>query len=377
MVAPKYKNIEVIQMASKLLNRPTLKEIAAHSGVSMATVDRVLSSRAKVSPHTRERVMKSIEALTGGVVVAGSKSAAKTGRIKPLVFALVMEGGSAFLRTVERKVDSVRQRYLGLGVQIVTYSPENYSVESYKQLLQTAAKKHDGLIVVSRENTEVSATINAIVSGGTPVVCLTTDLSDTLRLGYSGMNNTGAGRVAARLMGKFTGGKVGDVILIVSAPYHCQYERELGFRRILRENFPKLRIRESIDNHDLDSDSYGSLMKLFKAGVKPLGIYNVTGGTAGVVRALDEMGWTNDCFYIAHELDDVSHPLLAEGKINVVMDQDFRSEIILAVNGLMYHCGALARPPVFTEASPIVTTRENMGGLLEIDIPSSEELISS
>lgn len=362
-------------MASKILNRPTLKEIAAHSGVSMATVDRVLSNRAKVSPHTRERVMSSIETLTGGAVSASGQSA--SAKAKQLSFGLVMEGGSVFIRSVERKVESVRQRYQGLGIKVTTYSPQAYSVSKFKTLLRTAAAKHDGLIVVSRENTEISAAINAIVSTGTPVVCLTTDLSDTLRLGYSGMNNTGAGRVAGRLMGKFTGDQAGDVILIVSAPYHCQYERELGFRRILRENFPNLRILESIDNHDLDADSYDGLMRLFNSGVKPLGIYNVTGGTAGVVRALDEKGWTDECFYIAHELDDVSHPLLAEGKINVVMDQDLRAEIILAINGLMYHSGVLARAPVFTEASPIVTTRENMGGLLEIDIPSLDELVLS
>lgn len=361
-------------MASRLLKRPTLKEIAAHSGVSMATVDRVLSSRAKVSPHTRERVMKSIEALTGGAVSMSGTAVAERAKPKELSFALVMEGGAAFIRAVERKVDSVRQRYEGLGIRVTTFVPQEYSVSTFKSLLQRAAGKHDGLIVVSRENSEISAAINAIVIGGTPVVCLTTDLSDTLRLGYCGMNNTGAGRVAARLMGKFTGDKSGDVILIASAPYHCQYERELGFRRILRENFPNLRILESIDNHDLDVDSYDGLMRLFESGVKPLGIYNVTGGTAGVVRALDDKGWTDDCFYIAHELDDVSHPLLAEGKINVVMDQDLRAEIILALNGLMYHCGVLARAPVFTEAPPIVTTRENMGGLLEIDIPSLDEL---
>lgn len=364
-------------MASRLLNRPTLKEIAAHSGVSMATVDRVLSNRAKVSPHTRERVMRSIEALTGGAVSVSGASGAEPRRTKQLSFALVMEGGSAFIRSVERKLESVRKRYEALGITLTSYVPPRYSVSAFKKLLHSAADKHQGLIVVSRENSEISASINALVTAGTPVVCLTTDLSDTLRLGYSGMNNTGAGRVAGRLMGKFTGDQPGDVILIVSAPYHCQYERELGFRRILRENFPNLRIRESVDNHDSDADSYDGLMRLFNSGVKPLGIYNVTGGTAGVVRALDEKGWTDECFYIAHELDDVSHPLLAEGKINVVMDQDLRAEIILALNGLMYHCGVLARAPVFTEASPIVTTRENMGGLLEIDIPSLEDLILS
>lgn len=360
-------------MARNIYKQPTLKEIAEASGVSMATVDRVLTNRAKVSQHTKQKVLDTIASLTGSVSSITQNQRIES-NIKTLKFSFVMEGGSAFLDNVERKVLSVSAQYKNLGVELETHRFEQFNLAAIKQTLDQAQKSSDGIIVVLREHTEISGAINSVIEKGTPVVCLTTDNSDTLRIGYSGMNNSGAGRVAGRLMGKFTNNQEGEVILIVSAPYSCQYERELGFRRILREHFPKLKIRESLNNHDLDTDSFSNLMDLFNRGIKPLGIYNTTGGTEGVVKALEAKGWNEEVFYIAHELDAVSGPLLAQGKINVVMDQDLRGEIILAINGLMYHCGALQKAPIFTEASPIVTTRENMGGPLEVDIPSLDEL---
>ena len=41
-------------MHNNLLRKTTLKEVAAHAGVSLATVDRVISKRAPVSKRTEE-----------------------------------------------------------------------------------------------------------------------------------------------------------------------------------------------------------------------------------------------------------------------------------------------------------------------------------
>ncbi len=362
-------------MATKLLKNPTLRQIAERSGVSTATVDRVISNRAKVSPRTKALVMDAIAALRSDERAPSGRTR-RSDRSKSLRFGVVVEGGQAFVNSIERKFNSLLPRYQGLNVALEFYTLEGeYSIEGYKQLLTKAASQCDGLVVTSREHSEITACVNAVINQGVQVVTYTTDLNGSMRLGYSGMNNSGAGRVAGRLLGQSAAGRQGDVLLIVSAPYQCQYERELGFRRVLREEYPALRICESIDNHDLDSDCYSNLMSLFRDGRKPLGIYNVTGGTAGVTRALEELGWQDDVFYVAHELDEVSYPLLAEGRINVVIDQELRAELVLAINGLMYHCGALERAPAFTETSPIIATRENMNGPLEVDIPSAQDLV--
>ena len=43
--------------------RPTIATVAAHAGLSVATVDRVLNARAPVNPGTAEQVFQAAEAV--------------------------------------------------------------------------------------------------------------------------------------------------------------------------------------------------------------------------------------------------------------------------------------------------------------------------
>ncbi|NRA55092.1 MAG: substrate-binding domain-containing protein [Gammaproteobacteria bacterium] len=342
--------------------KTTLKQVAARAGVSLATVDRVISNRTKVSSHTRERVIAAMQELSADAQEqsAQTKSQSKS-QSRPLSYGFVMESGTPFLNSIEQVVDSIGDSYSALNTTFSTYSLSMFNLPDYLALLQQAAAKHDGLILVCREDAAISSAVNKIMAQGTPIVCLTTDLSDTTRLGYIGMNHASAGRTAGHLMGRFIGKTAGEVVLVVSASYRAQYERELGFRRIIREEFPNLTIRESLNNHDLDEESYGSLITLFNSGTKPLGVYSVAGGTSGVANAIKKMGWTNDVVYIGHELNESSYTLLSNNEIDVIIDQDLRAEAVAAVNVLLHYHDVLPKPPTYTPSAPIITTRENMG----------------
>lgn len=346
-------------MTVDLLKKTTLKEVAAFAGVSIATVDRVISNRARVSPHTRDRVLAAIRELNGtGASPASEKPTTET---RSLSYGFVMESGVPFLDSIEKAIDSIRDLYASLHIRLSAESMPMFDLDDFLALLRRSAREHDGLILLCREDPAISTCVNQIIREGTPVVCLTTDLCDTARLAYVGPNHVSAGRTAGHLMGRYIGKRDGDVILVVSASYRSQYERELGFRRIIREQFPYLRIHESLNNRDLDEESYGSLMTLFDTGIKPLGIYNVTGGTRGVAKAIKEKGWTDDIVFIGHELNDSSYSLLAQNEVDVIIDQDLRAEVITAINVLLHHHGLQQQAPAITPSAPIITIRENMG----------------
>jgi LacI family transcriptional regulator len=150
------------------------------------------------------------------------------------------------------------------------------------------------------------------------------------------------------------------LVLVVSGPYSSQYERELGFRRVIREQFPNLRIHESLNNHDLDEESYENLTALFDSGIKPLGVYNVTGGTRGAAKAISEKGWKDDIVFIGHELNESSYSLLAKNEVDVILDQDLHAEVITAIEVLLSHHGIRQAPPSLTPSAPIIRIRENM-----------------
>lgn len=337
-----------------LLRKTTLKEVAALAGVSVATVDRVISNRANVSPHTRERVLAAIDTLNRGAT-------ADVATVSERRYAFVVESGAMFVDSIARTVEAVRDLYAALNTSLTVESVVDFEMATFLTSLRNAAASHDGVILLCREDPAIAACVNQLIEDGTSVVCFTSDLSDCARLAYVGANHVSAGRTAGLLMGRYIGPQAGDVVLVVSAPYRSQYERELGFRRIIREQFPNLRIHESLNNHDRDDDSYESLRALFDRGIKPLGIYNVTGGTGGVARAIEEKGWRDEIVFIGHELDASSGALLSNNAVDIIIDQDLRQEVSTAVNVLLHHDGVLKQAPAVTPTAPIITTRENIG----------------
>jgi LacI family transcriptional regulator len=66
-----------------------------------------------------------------------------------------------------------------------------------------------------------------------------------------------------------------------------------------------------------------------------LGIYNVGGGTAGIVSALDAVSASKDLVFIAHEVTEGSRRALIGGTIDVIINQDVGHEVRSAVRVLM------------------------------------------
>lgn len=360
-------------MSIDLLKKTTMKEVATLAGVSLATVDRVLSNRAKVSPHTKERVLEAIQTLNVNQDANQLTRPSSAPHTSPLKFLFLSESGAPFLRSIESAVEAIRDLFTPLHVSMDTKSICKFDLQDFITLISDSAKNYDAIILLCREDPTISAIVNKVIKEGCPIVCLTTDLCDTSRLAYVGINHVSAGRTAGHLMGKYIGQQSGEVILVVSASYRSQYERELGFRRVIREQFPNLRILESLNNHDLDDESYQSLITLFQSGIKPLGIYNITGGTKGVAKALKEKGWSEEVVFIGHELNDASYNLLSQNEVDIIIDQDLRSEVLTAINVLLHHFKLIKRAPVFTPSAPIITLRENMGVRMTPELPSHQE----
>ena len=347
-------------MSQEFPKRPTLKAVAARAGVSLATVDRVMNNRANVNQHTRDRVFAAMAELSG--ISEQQQQQPFTTSGQTLSYGLVIESGSAFIESVVAATEQVQSAIASLNVHFNLYSmPPIFDLTAFMQMLKQAAEENDGLILVCREDPAIAAQVNQIISAGMPIICLTNDLSDIAHLGYVGVNHVSAGRTAGHLMGHYIGAREGEIVLVVSAPFRSQYERELGFRRILREEFPNLTIRESLNNDDRDEDSYDNLLKLFRSGVKPLGVYNLAGGNPGVAKAIAEAGWTGEIVFIGHELNTDSHALLASKQADVIIDQDLHTEVMTATCTLLHHHGVIKQSPSLIPSTPIITIRENLG----------------
>ena len=118
--------------------------------------------------------------------------------------------------------------------------------------------------------------------------------------------------------------------MVMSMPYRCQQERELGFRKVLRLKYPNLKIKESIFTLDTSEESYKNVKKYIKENGSPLGIYNIAGGNLGVARALEELNFKEQVIFIGHELNKNSRYLLENDKMDYVISHDVELEIKIA-----------------------------------------------
>jgi DNA-binding LacI/PurR family transcriptional regulator len=84
-----------------------------------------------------------------------------------------------------------------------------------------------------------------------PTVTLISDIANTRRAAYVGLDNRSAGRTAAYLIARFIGPKPAKVAMIAgSLSYRAHEEREMGFLHLFQELFPAIEVVGLREGHD-------------------------------------------------------------------------------------------------------------------------------
>lgn len=189
---------------------------------------------------------------------------------------------------------------------------------------------------------------------------LTTDLPSSRRSAYVGNDQYAAGCVAAQLIGQTLPKAPSSILLMMSVSFRSQQEREMGFRRVLRSDFPHLKIEERVTSDDSTETTRTQLAAHIEANGCPAAIYNLAGANRGVAQALEAFGKSEDTVFVGHELTPYSRALLEEGTMDFVISHDFVGEVTQATNWIRSHVvGAGTSEPTPTQIS--IHTRYNCG----------------
>lgn len=302
------------------MGKPTVHDIAKEAGVSLATVDRVLNARPGVRQTTVDRVQSAITRL--GYV--RDAAAANLARRKHYRFAFVLpEGRLQFVETLRRAIGEAieGQRLERVSAKIIGVAVNDPHAIA-RSLRALDPGRWDGVAVMVPETPQVRDAIVRLKDAGLPVVTMATDLPNTPRDFFAGINNHRAGRTAGGLIGRFTGRSEGQVLAVTnSLQARDSLERRLGFDEVIGEEFPRLVTLPTLESHN-DADRMAQIVQR-RVAARPdiVAVYSMGAGNAALLRGLRASGRLDDLIVVAHELTPVTRQALLDGDATALITQ--------------------------------------------------------
>ncbi|WP_105386476.1 LacI family DNA-binding transcriptional regulator [Neorhizobium alkalisoli] len=316
------------------MEKPTARDLAAAAGVSLSTVNRVLNNRGGVREDKERRVLEYARKLK--IDRALNQRAARTLRIAVLLQSRV----NPFHAAVQDSFEDANRNFLHYNLQFQVHHIDPTRPVATVALVNALSSRCDALVVVSPQNEDIAAALRAFGRNGKPVITLATDIRDAERYAYVGPDNRKAGRVAGDLMGRLLGEKGGEIIVISGMLSMIGHEeREMGFRAVLRERYPRCMVAEVLESMERGERAGDLVFNALKDNPRVRGIYNASAGAQSVVNVMKTLGKSKDVVFITHELTEDRQQLMREGMIDAIIDQNPALEVRTAVEALAAHFG--------------------------------------
>ncbi len=303
------------------MSRPTVKDIAKTAGVSLATVDRVLNRR----PGVRQKTVDKVFSVIDEIGYTRDIYAANLARQREYRLAFVLaEGESRFSSVIADEVmDAVAPAAVGRVAIELIKAPVDDLHKLAMMLNDLKDKSYDGIAVMAPETPLVRDAVKNLVEAGVSVVTLVSDLPDSGRNHFVGIDNVAAGRIAGFLMSRFLGREGGKVLVTTSSmQLRDSVERRLGFDALISEKNPAVQTLPTIEGHNNKATLTDALGRVLKIHPDIRGVYSVGPGVSTLVEYLEELGLARDVVVIAHDLTPRTRAGLISESIDAVIAQN-------------------------------------------------------
>ena len=328
-----------------MAHRYKVREIAQQSGLSEATVDRVLNERPGVRENTRAEVLQAIADLD-------KQRAQLRLNGRRYLIDVVMQTPQRFSDAFRAAVEAELPAFAPAMLRARFHLWESGSTDQMVDALSRIRGSH-GVVLKAQDEPVVAEAIDRLVEAGVPVVTYATDVPGSARCGYVGIDNHGAGVTAAYLMNQWLGPSPSDVLITLSRTvFRGEGEREVGFRSALRGSGRS--IVEVSGSDGIDATNERLVLEALEQHPGVEAVYSVGGGNTATVAAFERLG--RPCrVFVAHDLDADNRRLLREGHISVVLHNDLRADARLAMRLILQERGALPVEPARSVPIQVIT----------------------
>ena len=301
-----------------MARRPTIQDLSARSGVSVATVDRVLNGRAKVREETSRKVYEAARDI--GYHAAGLISQ-RMQADKPAVrmgFVLQKER-QAFYRDFVARIEAAAEDLPHVcALPKILFSPSQ-SPADFAACMETLAATVDCIGASAVSHSIVTEKVVDLKARGIPCFALLNDFAQGERHSYLGMNNMKVGRIAASMLHLAVreSGKI--AVFVGGHRWHGHELRETGFRSYLREYAPQFHILDTLVNLETRQLTYEATLDLLNRNPDLRGIYCAGGGMEGAIAALREVRKPGEVALVVNEITPESRGALVDRYVSLVI----------------------------------------------------------
>lgn len=294
-----------------MTRRPTVADIATLSGLSVATVDRVLNARLPVRRETAERVFKAAQELGyhgTGLIRRRMEQSLPHYRLG----FLLQRPDQLFYQDFAKALAQAAGQTAGFRVTANVAFLQSQTPGEIVERLKDMARQVDAVAMVAIDHPAVTGAVAEVEALGKPVFSLLSDFAPGVRRGYIGTNNRKVGRTAGWLIAKAAPAPGRVAVFVGSHRFHGHEMREIGFRSYLREAAPDLVIIDTQVSLEDGALAHEATLDLMRRHPDLVAIYVAGGGTEGVIAALREEGMAGKIAMVCNELNPVTHAAVAD-----------------------------------------------------------------
>lgn len=340
------------------MRRPTIPDLAEAAGVSIATVNRVLSGAANVRLATRERVQEAAGRI--GFYGLGSIQARVAAARPHLRFGvLLLQPHRPFYQNVARALLQAAAEATGAEVELRIEFLEDLSPQNVASRALALAQDCQAICLTAAVHPVVTEALEQIQARGIPVFALISQISVTGQMSYIGLDNWKVGRTSAWTFAHVckAPGKIG--ILMGNPRYRNQEMNEAGFRSYFREHAPGFTLLEPLSTFESAAVAQELTERLLAEHPDLAGLCISGGGISGVLAALRSSGRAGSMVVVGYDLMEVTRAALLDGALTLVISHPLARLARDAVDGMIRACAN----PGSNQTSIVpfeIYTRENL-----------------
>jgi len=301
--------------------RATVNDIAREAGVSLATVDRVLNAR----PGVRDKTIRAVNDAIARIGYVRDLAAANLARSRSYQMAVLLpDTESQFVQALAQALLDAGSIAAAARIELRLHRFPAEDPHALAALLTTLpGRDYAGVALMAPETPILRDAIRGLRAKGMPVVALVSDLPNTGRDHFIGIDNRAAGRTAGVLMGGFLGAAPAEVLVLgQSLLARDMIERRRGFDEVMLRDFPGLEVLPSLETHGSSRTLRQVVAERLTNTPGVRGVYSMGDGNRALTQVIDDLGLSGKMTVICHELTPHACQALKQRTVAAVITQN-------------------------------------------------------